>query len=59
MAKILYVGTDEGVVTLTSDDGHRWKQLHHGMKDWEVPEVAVSPDAPNKVFAATRGELSE
>ena len=51
MASILYVATDQGVVTLKSADGHNWKQEHHGLKDWQVPEVAVSPQAPNKVFA--------
>ena len=56
MASILYVATDEGVVTLKSADGHNWKQEHHGLKDWQVPEVAVSPQAPNKVFAGTRGD---
>jgi photosystem II stability/assembly factor-like uncharacterized protein len=56
MATILYVGTDEGVVTLKSDDGRDWKIASHGLKDWEVPEVAVAPGAPNKVFAGTRGD---
>lgn len=56
MASILYVGTDEGVVTLKSEDGHSWKVEHHSLKDWEVPEVAVSPAAPNKIFAGTRGD---
>ena len=56
MASILYLGTDEGVVTLKSDDGGNWRREHHGLKGWAIPEVAVSPDAPNKVFAATRGD---
>ena len=56
MASILYLGTDEGVVTLKSEDGRSWKIEHHGLKDWQVPEVAVSPSAPNKVFAGTRGD---
>jgi photosystem II stability/assembly factor-like uncharacterized protein len=56
MASILYVGTDEGVVTLKSDDGRSWNVEHHALKDWSVPEVAVSPSAPNKVFAGTRGD---
>ena len=56
MASILYVATDEGVVTLKSADGHNWKQEHHGLKDWQIPEVVVSPNAPNKVFAGTRGD---
>ena len=56
MGSILYVATDEGVVTLKSEDGHNWQQLHHGLKDWAVPEVVVSPNSPNKVFAGTRGD---
>lgn len=56
MASYLYLGTDEGVVTLKSEDGRSWKEEHRGLKDWAVPEVAVSPAAPNKVFAATRGD---
>jgi photosystem II stability/assembly factor-like uncharacterized protein len=56
MASILYVGTDEGVVTLKSDNGREWKVASHSLKDWEVPEVVVSPSAPNKVFAGTRGD---
>ena len=56
MASILYVGTDEGVVTLKSEDGRNWKQEHHALKEWAIPEVAVAPDAPNKVYAGTRGD---
>ncbi len=56
MASILYLGTDEGVVTLKCADGRSWKVEHHGLKDWAVPEVAVSPAAPHKVFAGTRGD---
>lgn len=56
MASILYVATDQGVVTLKSDDGRHWQKQHHGLKEWQIPEVAVSPKAPNKVFAATRGD---
>ncbi|HUF41590.1 MAG TPA: hypothetical protein VMR20_06515 [Verrucomicrobiae bacterium] len=46
MASILYVGTDEGVVTLKSNDGRSYNVEHHGLKDWAIPEVAVSPSAP-------------
>ena len=56
MASILYAATDEGVVTLTSDDGRSWKLANHGLKDWSVQEVAVLPSAPNRVFAGTRGD---
>jgi len=56
MASILYLGTDEGVITLKSEDGNAWKVEHHALKDWSVPEVAVSSSAPNRVFAGTRGD---
>ncbi|MGH7824660.1 MAG: WD40/YVTN/BNR-like repeat-containing protein [Candidatus Binatia bacterium] len=56
MASILYLGTDEGVVTLKSEDGRSWKVANHALKEWSVPEVAVMPSAPNRVFAGTRGD---
>lgn len=56
MATILYLGTDEGVVTLKSADGRAWQVEHHALKNWAVPEVAARPDAPNRVCAATRGD---
>jgi photosystem II stability/assembly factor-like uncharacterized protein len=56
MASILYLGTDNGVVTLKSEGDRSWKVENHGLKDWSVPEVAVSPSAPNRVFAGTRGD---
>lgn len=56
MASILYVATDKGVVTLKSEDGRHWKQEHHGLKNWAIPEVAVAPNASNKVYAGTRGD---
>lgn len=56
MESVLYIGTDRGVITARSKDGHAWQIVEHGLKNWEVPEVAVSPDAPNKVFAGTRGD---
>ena len=56
MASILYVGTNQGVVTLKSDDGRSYTAEHHGLKNWAVPEVAYAPSAPNRVFAGTRGD---
>lgn len=56
MASVLYLGTDEGVVTLRSENGRSWKVENRGLEDWSVPEVAVSPSAPNRVFAGTRGD---
>src|SRR3954453_9967472 len=56
MPSILYLGTEQGVVTLKSDNGRDWKVENHALKNWAVPEVAVSPGSPNKVFAGTRGD---
>lgn len=56
MASILYLGTDKGVITAKSDNGASWRIEHQGLSQWSVPEVAVSPTAPNRVFAGTRGD---
>ena len=56
MASVLYITTDEGVVTLKSADGRSWKLTNHALKDWSVREVSVLASAPNKVFAGTRGD---
>jgi photosystem II stability/assembly factor-like uncharacterized protein len=56
MESVLYIGTDSGVLTARSTDQKNWKIVEHGLKQWEVCEVAVAPDAPNKVFAGTRGD---
>lgn len=56
MATLLYLGTEEGVLALRSDDGKSWTVTSHALKRWEIPEVAVLSSAPNRVFAATRGD---
>ena len=56
MATILYLGTEEGVVTVKSSDGEDWELTAHGLKQWGVSELLVSSEAPNRVFAATRGD---
>jgi photosystem II stability/assembly factor-like uncharacterized protein len=56
MAVILYLGTEQGVLTLKSDDGRSWKVESHGLKEWAVPKVTSIPSAPNRVFAGTRGD---
>lgn len=56
MTSILYVASDEGVVVLKSEDRRSWRLAHRGLEDWSVQEVAVWPSAPNKLFAATRGD---
>ncbi|HLG73367.1 MAG TPA: hypothetical protein VK009_23350, partial [Chloroflexota bacterium] len=55
MATILYLGTDEGVVTVRND-GSSWELQNRALGQWEVCEVAADAAAPNTVFAATRGD---
>lgn len=56
MDSLFYVGTDQGVITVRSHDHRSWDIVDHGLKKWEIPAVAVSPESPNKVFAGTRGD---
>jgi photosystem II stability/assembly factor-like uncharacterized protein len=56
MDSVLYIGTDEGVFTAHSKDQQSWQVVEHGLKNWEISELAVSPDGSNKVFAGTRGD---
>jgi photosystem II stability/assembly factor-like uncharacterized protein len=56
MESVLYIGTDKGVITARSRDGGSWQITDRGLKNWDIPEVAVAPGAPNKVFAGTRGD---
>lgn len=55
MGTVLYLGTDEGVVTLRRNGGRSW-DLEQGLKGWAVEEVAVVPGSPNKLLAGTRGD---
>ncbi len=56
MDSVLYIGTVEGVITARSADRRSWEIVEHGLKTWEVSELAVSPAGPHKVFAGTRGD---
>ena len=56
MESVLYIGTEQGVVTARSRDGRSWDITEHGLKNWGIHELAVSPDGPNKVLAGTRGD---
>ncbi len=56
MESILYIGTESGVITARSADGKHWEVAERGLRKWDVPEVAVSRESPNKVFAGTRGD---
>ncbi|HEX2386178.1 MAG TPA: hypothetical protein VHL99_06425, partial [Candidatus Binatia bacterium] len=56
MPTFIYLATGEGVAALKSQDGRAWNLEHQGLKDWEIPKIAVSPSRPNVVFAGTRGD---
>ena len=56
MASLLCLGTAKGVVTLKSKDHRSWEITSQALTHWSVTEVAVSPTAPNRVFAGTRGD---
>lgn len=56
MESVLYVGTNDGVVTLRSPEGRVWHEEGRALQGWAIPRIAVSPSAPNHVFAATRGD---
>lgn len=56
MATLLYLGTDDGVKTLRSEDGKSWELRSGKMPDVSVEEVAIPADRPNVVLAGTRGD---
>jgi len=55
MTTVLYVGTDEGVVTVKGDNGS-WEAEKPALSSWEICGVASRASSPNVVFAATRGD---
>ena len=54
MGTVLYVATNEGVLTV-KNSGADWAVESHGLKNWDVNEIAFQPDNPLVVYAATRG----
>ncbi|MGH7845221.1 MAG: WD40/YVTN/BNR-like repeat-containing protein [Candidatus Binatia bacterium] len=56
MASLLFVGTDAGILTLRSADDHYWQIESQELEDWSVTDLAAIPSAPNRLFAATRGD---
>lgn len=56
MENIIYVGTEQGMFVVRSPDDGPWEVAEKALETWAVPELAVSPDGPNKVFAGTRGD---
>ncbi len=56
MSALMIASTSQGVVVLRSEDHGSWEQTAHGLKDWQIMEVAVSPLAPGRLYAGTRGD---
>lgn len=57
----LWVGSDDGLVHLTRDDGAHWADVTpHGMNDAEVESIEPSPHDPAKAYlAVTRYKLGD
>ena len=57
---VLYVGTEDGVHVLRSDDGDRWEVQPDTRKqvprEWAVRKLTTDRSRPNRVFAGTRGD---
>ena len=56
MTRLLYLGTNKGVVVLRRENGGAWEQASHALQSWQVPMVAVHPSMPNRAYAGTRGD---
>ncbi len=53
--RILYLGTDDGVLTLSLD--HKQVTVkHQGLQGWSIEELAVAPSDSSRVLAGTRGD---
>ncbi len=54
-AKVLYVGTDDGLVQVTRDGGATWTNVTpKGLADGLTNEIEVSPHDPGTVYVAYR-----
>ncbi|HTE83444.1 MAG TPA: hypothetical protein VK821_01810 [Dehalococcoidia bacterium] len=56
MSVVLYVGSNDGVLTVRKNGSGSWDVEHQSLKDWDIEEVAVVPGEPGSVLAATRGD---
>jgi photosystem II stability/assembly factor-like uncharacterized protein len=51
----VYVGTSGGGVYKSVDGGANWSQFNDGLTNRDIRALAVSPGAPNTLYAATAG----
>lgn len=56
MATMLYCGTADGIATVKRDGEGPWELEQRALRPFAVREMAVSPSAPNRVVAGTRGD---
>ena len=52
---LLYVGTDDGAVHVTRDDGASWKRIDAGLAERWVSRVEASPHREGTVFVSMTG----
>ena len=55
MTSMLMIGTWNGLASFKPVAGE-WKPAKHALKNWGVFDLAISPLAPNRVYAGTRGD---
>ncbi len=53
--QVIYVGTDDGNVQMTTDGGANWLNVSAGLPDRYVTRLAVFPDDANKVIVTLSG----
>ncbi len=60
-AKVIWTGSDDGVIGLTRDGGAHWQRLSlPGLRDALINEIEVSPYAPGTAYvAATRFKFND
>ena len=56
MTTMLYVATNQGVVSLQEESAASWAIRSHALESWDTNEVAVNPAAPERVYVGTRGD---
>ncbi|MBM2812021.1 MAG: xghA [Chloroflexi bacterium] len=56
MDTVVYLATDEGVVTLRRKSDGSLEEVGRGPKGWAVQGIAVDPATPNRILAGTRGD---
>lgn len=52
---VLYVGTDDGYVHLTRNDGQTWTRINEGLPDKWVSRLEVSPHDKARVYVSLSG----